>query len=188
MRRPTSAVGGVGSRRERVVGACATGLVSTLLLLAALPWLGSCGARPAASAGQAVTLEGEVIDPQCYFTHGGRGLAHRSCALYCARGGQDLAFLNRVGDRVIPIVAGRHGENPNDSLYRWAGHPVIVSGALFEKRGSRALRVDAIRFARSNATPPALDSAAVEGAPGVPAAESVEADPLLHRADGSRVR
>jgi hypothetical protein len=94
-------------------------------------------------------MEGEIVDPQCYFTHGGRGLAHRACALYCARGGQDLAFLNRSGGRVIPIIAARHGQNPNDSLYRWVGFSVVVQGALFEKNGVRALRVDLVRLAKA---------------------------------------
>ena len=108
-----------------------------LLVLALVP-LCACGAS---RASRAVTLEGEIIDPQCYFTHGGVGLAHRDCALMCARGGQGLAFLNRVGGRVYPIIAGRHGENPNDSLYAGVGYPVLVRGTLYEVRGQQALRV-----------------------------------------------
>jgi hypothetical protein len=92
-------------------------------------------------AARAVTLEGEIIDPQCYFTHGGQGLAHRDCALMCARGGQSLAFLNRAGGRVYPIIAGRHGANPNDSLYAVVGYPVLVRGTLYEVRGQQALLV-----------------------------------------------
>lgn len=94
-----------------------------------------------ARAARTVTLEGEIIDPQCYFTHGGRGVAHRDCALLCARGGQSLAFLNRAGGRVYPIIAGAHGTNPNDSLYAVVGYPVLVRGTLYEVRGQRALLV-----------------------------------------------
>ena len=109
-----------------------------LFMALALVPLAGCGASHAA---RAVTLEGEIIDPQCYFTHGGQGLAHRDCALMCARGGQGLAFLNRAGGRVYPIIAGRHGANPNDSLYAVVGYPVLVSGTLYEVHGQRALRV-----------------------------------------------
>ena len=111
---------------------------SILILLALALALAGCGAS---RASQAVTLEGEIIDPQCYFTHGGQGLAHRDCALMCARGGQSLAFLNRAGGRVYPIIAGRHGANPNDSLYAVVGYPVLVRGTLYEVRGQRALLV-----------------------------------------------
>ena len=124
-----------------------------------------CGPERGADGVRRVTMEGEIIDPQCYYTHGGRGLAHRSCALFCARGGQDLAFLNRVRDQVIPVIAGRHGQNPNDSLYRWVGYPVIVHGALFGKRGGRALRVDRVQSAGgSGGAPPPGDSVGTDPA------------------------
>jgi hypothetical protein len=108
------------------------------ILVGGIASLAGCGASRSA---RAVTLEGEIIDPQCYFTHGGQGLAHRDCALMCARGGQGLAFLNRAGGRVYPIIADRHGANPNDSLYAVVGYPVVVAGTLYEVRGQRALCV-----------------------------------------------
>lgn len=112
--------------------------IAALLLALAAATLAGC----AAPAGpRAVTLEGEIIDPQCYFTHGGRGLVHRDCAILCARGGQSLAFLNRAGGRVVPIIAGRHGANPNDSLYAVVGYPVLVRGTLYDLRGQQVLRV-----------------------------------------------
>jgi hypothetical protein len=105
--------------------------------------LASCGPE-VPDAGRAVTLEGEIVDPQCLFTHEGRGEAHRACALFCARGGQDLAFLNRAGERVYPIIADRHGRNPNAGLYDVVGYPVIVHGKLYKRRNDRVLRVDRV--------------------------------------------
>jgi len=114
----------------------------TLVAALALALLGAaCAGGGGARSARAVTLEGEIIDPQCYFTHGGQGLSHRDCALMCARGGQSLAFLNRAGGRVYPIIAGRHGANPNDSLYAVVGYPVLVRGTLYEVRGQQALLV-----------------------------------------------
>ena len=111
-----------------------------VLLVLALAVAGTaCGS---ATRVRAVTLEGEIIDPQCYFTHGGRGLDHRKCALMCSRGGQSLAFLNRAGSRVYPIISGRHGGNPNDNLYAVVGYPVVVHGMLYEVHGEQALLVD----------------------------------------------
>ena len=112
--------------------------IAVLFLAIALVPAAGCNA---ARAARTVTLEGEIIDPQCYFTHGGQGLAHRACALLCARGGQSLAFLNRAGGRVYPIIAGAHGSNPNDSLYAVVGYAVLVRGILYETRGQRALLV-----------------------------------------------
>jgi hypothetical protein len=122
----------------RRVARLASAVWFAVLALDLLVLLAGCAAPRHA---QAVTLEGEIIDPQCYFTHGGQGLSHRDCALMCARGGQSLAFLNRAGGRVYPIIAGRHGANPNDSLYAVVGYPVLVRGTLYEVRGQRALLV-----------------------------------------------
>lgn len=109
-----------------------------LLLVLSLAPLAGCGASRAA---REVTLEGEIIDPACYFTHGGQGPAHRECALTCARAGQDLAFLNRSGGRIYPLIAPRHGEDPNDSLYAVVGYPVLVRGLIYQVRDQRALLV-----------------------------------------------
>lgn len=141
-------------------------IVSGALLIA------GCARPPAREAvAHAVTLEGEIVDPQCYYTHGGRGLGHRSCALYCARGGQDMAFLNRAGDRLYPIIAARHGADPNEGLLAYVGYPVIVEGAWFGKDASRVLRVDRVR--RLDGVQPS-------------APESVSVDPLPHPGAGTR--
>jgi hypothetical protein len=136
-----------GWRRARALSRGARLVVLGVLLVAC-----ACDAARHARAGRTVTLEGEIVDPQCWFTHGARGLEHRSCAIFCARGGQDLAFLNR-GDRVVyPVIAARHGLNPNDSLMAFAGYPVIVQGAFFGSGDQRVLRVDLIR--RVDGLPP----------------------------------
>ena len=124
-------------------------LALAAILLFALPLIASNCASPAGA--RTVTMEGEIIDPQCWYTHGGRGESHRDCALMCARGGQTLAFLNRAGERVYPIIAGAHGANPNDSLYAVVGYPVIVTGTLYARRGQQALVVT--HAARIGATP-----------------------------------
>jgi hypothetical protein len=98
----------------------------------------SCGSSERA---REVVLEGEIIDPQCYFTHNATGEAHRPCAIHCGKGGQSFAFLNRAGGKVYPIIAGGHGQNPNDSLYAVVGYPVLVQGTIYEKNGQRVLLV-----------------------------------------------
>jgi len=134
--------------RARVLSRSARLIVLGLLLLAA----SGCGSRRHEPAGKAVTLEGEIVDPQCWFTHGARGLEHRSCAVFCAQGGQDLAFMNRGDEAVYQVIAARHGQNPNDSLIAYVGYPVVVQGAFFGAGERRVLRVDGIR--RVDGLPP----------------------------------
>jgi hypothetical protein len=145
-------------------------LAVTLLVLIGLS---GCGRVRTDAQGRPVTLEGEIIDPQCYFTHGGRGLAHRSCAIYCARGGQDLAFLNRAGDRMIPLVAARHGANPNDAVLRYVGYPVVVQGMFFDKGGQRVLRVDLVHR--------------LDGGPEPSEPDTARMDPMMHPMDSTTV-
>ena len=135
----------MSGRTDRVPGASGGRRPAWPSLALAILLTAGCGAQRAVPVARSVTVEGEIIDPQCFFTHGGRGPGHRAGALLCARGGQDLAFLNRAGGRVYPIIAARHGQNPNDSLDAVVGYPVVVVGALYETGGLRALRVDGIK-------------------------------------------
>ncbi len=91
----------------------------------------------AAMESRTVRLHGEIIDPQCYFTHDGRGADHASCAIFCARGGQDLAFLDESDGRVYPLIAAAHGMDPNHGLYPHVGKAVNMEGVLF-RRGATA--------------------------------------------------
>jgi hypothetical protein len=139
-------------------------LVVAAAAMAAISAIG-CGRNAGTLAvGRAVHLEGEVVDPQCYFMHDGHGLAHRSCALYCARGGQDLAFLERTSGRVYPIVAARHGADPNDGLLGYVGYPVSVNAVLYQRDQQQVLVVE--RLSRlDGGAPAAVDSVAVDPAP-----------------------
>jgi len=91
----------------------------------------------AAMESRTVKLQGEIIDPQCYFTHDGRGADHAACAVMCARGGQDLAFLDEADGRVYPLIASAHGMDPNQGLLSHVGRAVEMEGVLF-RRGATA--------------------------------------------------
>lgn len=124
--------GDLGAARERFAEVQAA--------LAAFTGVAS-GARvqglEAALESRSVKLRGEIIDPQCFFTHDGRGADHASCALFCARGGQDLAFLDDSDGRVYPLIAATHGMDPNHGLYPHVGKSVQMEGVLF-RRGATA--------------------------------------------------
>jgi hypothetical protein len=83
-----------------------------------------------------VELRGEFIDPMCYFVHDARGMSHAKCAQLCAKGGQDLAFLDDDTGRVYPLIARGHGENPNTMLVPYIGHAVRVKLAVYRRNVS----------------------------------------------------
>ncbi len=94
----------------------------------------------AAMESRSVSLRGEIIDPQCFFTHDGRGADHAACAVFCAKGGQDLAFLDESDGRVYPLIAATHGMDPNHGLYPYVGRAVDMQGMLF-RRGPTAFLI-----------------------------------------------
>src|SRR5688572_25241116 len=78
-----------------------------------------------------VTLRGEIVDPQCFLTHDGRGMAHQGCALSCAKGGQTLAFVDDRTGTLYMLIAENHSKNPNEPWYAYVGRPVIVTCEVF---------------------------------------------------------
>ncbi len=100
---------------------------------------------PAATPKSApVTMTGEFIDPQCYFTHDARGEDHAECARNCAVGGQDLAFLDDSNGKIYPLIAVSHGKNPNDPLLDHIGKMVTVKGVTFSRHGNSVLLVQTV--------------------------------------------
>ncbi len=85
---------------------------------------------------EVIELRGEFIDPMCYFVHDARGMSHAKCAELCAKGGQNLAFLDDDSGRVYPLIARGHGENPNTMLMPYIGHAVRVKLAVYRKNVS----------------------------------------------------
>ena len=120
-------------------------LASMALLMASFAM-----ALPAAAPGKsvprsgAVTLNGEIIDPQCYFTHDSRGPSHAKCAAMCAKGGQTLAFLDDATGTVYPLIAGTHGGNPNDGMLPHLGKSVQVKGVVYHKASNSVLLIQSV--------------------------------------------
>ncbi|NOT32807.1 MAG: hypothetical protein HOP12_01420 [Candidatus Eisenbacteria bacterium] len=104
-------------------------------------------ARPdARTKPQIVSMTGELIDPQCWFTHGGEGEAHIGCATMCARGGQTLMFLEKSSGRTYPLIAVTHGKDPDDEWIPFIGRPVQVQGVLYVHGADHALVVRKVTF------------------------------------------
>ena len=86
-----------------------------------------------------VTMKGEIVDPQCWIQHDGRGKAHTGCALACAKAGQTLAFLDDKTGLLYQLLAENHSSNPNEKWYGLVGKPVIVRGDVMARGGMNAI-------------------------------------------------
>lgn len=102
---------------------------------------------PAASV-TPVNLIGELVDPQCWFTHNGEGKEHVTCAVACAKGGQDLAFLDSRTGEIHTLLAASHGTNPNDGLYEHVGVPVRARGTLYKRGTNSGLLMEKIELVK----------------------------------------
>ena len=91
-----------------------------------------------------VTVKGEVVEIACSLSkgQGGRGAAHASCALDCAKRGEPLAVLTDDG---LYVLTGDFAANRNARLLDFVAKSVTASGTLTERDGNRLLNVKTIR-------------------------------------------
>ena len=80
------------------------------------------------------TLNGEIIDPKCYFgaMKPGFGKPHRDCAIRCISGGIPPVFAlkNPSGEMNYLFVTGQRGEAINQQLLKFVGIPMQLSGVI----------------------------------------------------------
>ena len=110
---------------------------------AAIFWGAGFWATGAAVAmGDAVTLEGELIDSFCYLSGvmGGPdatvGTAHHHCALWCAAGGVPVGLL--TGDGKVYLVLGEGDDTTSvttPGLFERQSHKITLEGRTFERDG-----------------------------------------------------
>src|SRR5438034_9588635 len=72
---------------------------TTVLALCALP-LAAQG--HAATAGNEMTITGQVVDLNCFTTNGQSGAGHKACAQACAKAGVPLGVLSSDGTIYVP--------------------------------------------------------------------------------------
>jgi hypothetical protein len=94
------------------------------------------------SPSREVTLEGEVVDFECYLRDGSRGERHKSCALTCRKNGGSLAIVeDRTGD-LYPVAGNAAASDPGAAVAEYIGTRIAVRGQLYERAGSRVLVVE----------------------------------------------
>jgi type 1 fimbria pilin len=93
-----------------------------------------------------MTVKGEVVDVACSMDKkdAGKGAAHASCAMSCAKSGQPVGIL--TGDAIY-TVTGDYAANKNAKLLDFVAKSVIVTGSVTEKDGVKSINVKSIKLA-----------------------------------------
>jgi hypothetical protein len=93
-----------------------------------------------------MTVKGEVVDVACSTSkkEAGKGAAHASCAMVCAKKGQPVGILTADA---IYTVTGDYASNSNAKLLDFVAKNVIVTGEVSEKDGVKSINVKSIKFA-----------------------------------------
>jgi hypothetical protein len=102
--------------------------------------------KPAANAGNDVTLTGQVIDVNCYTTMGASGAAHKQCASACAKAGVALAILSSDGTIYMP-VSSKPADPQNSRLEPFAESQVKVTGVHRMSHGMHTIEIKTIAAA-----------------------------------------
>jgi hypothetical protein len=97
-----------------------------------------------ATSDKEVTIKGEVIDQPCYDSGGKRGEAHKTCALSCAKRGNQLAVIEDETNAVYSVT-GDYAANKNEKLIPFVAEMVEVKGTVTEKDGKKWLAVSSIK-------------------------------------------
>ena len=94
-----------------------------------------------------MTVKGEVVDIACSTSkkEAGKGAAHASCAMVCAKKGQPVGILTADA---IYAVTGDYSANSNAKLLDFVAKNVIVTGEVTEKDGVKSINVKSIRAAK----------------------------------------
>ena len=118
---------------------------SALLAFCALP-LAAQQAKPAANAGNDMTLTGQVIDVNCYTTMGASGAGHKQCAAGCSKAGVALAILSADGTIYMP-VSSKPADPQNARLEPFAETLVKVTGVHRMSHGMHTIDIKTIAAA-----------------------------------------
>jgi Mrp family chromosome partitioning ATPase len=93
-----------------------------------------------------MTVKGEVVDIACSKSKGdgGKGAAHASCAMACAKKGQPVGIL--TADAVY-TVTGDYASNSNAKLLDFVAKNVVAVGDVTEKDGVKSINIKSIKLA-----------------------------------------
>jgi hypothetical protein len=88
------------------------------------------------------TIQGEVIDTQCYAEHGMKGEQHAECAEKCIKGGSPVGLLDKDGNLYIVLGAGHKAAS--EVVKGHIGHIVKATGEVHESGGAKFIVVSSL--------------------------------------------
>ena len=98
------------------------------------------------SAGsKAVRLEGEILDPKCWFgvMKPGEGKVHKSCAIRCISGGIPPVFKVKAGSQnTYYVLKSANDQNINQEVLPYVAEAVAIAGTTFVQNGWNVLEID----------------------------------------------
>ena len=87
-----------------------------------------------------VAIKGEVIDQPCYEgKNGARGEGHKTCALACAKRGNQMAIIDE--SNTVYSITGDYAANKNEKLIPYVASMVEAKGTVTEKDGKKWIEV-----------------------------------------------
>ena len=100
-----------------------------------------------ASRAKEMTVKGEVVDLPCFEgKRGARGESHKSCALSCAKRGNQLAIVED-GTNAVYAITGKYAAEKNEKLIPFVAEMVVAKGEVSEKDGKKWLELSDIKKA-----------------------------------------
>jgi hypothetical protein len=118
---------------KKLLWACTLGI----LLVAGWQW--------ARAENQPETIKGYVLDSTCAFTKNLKKPISADCAVACAKAGSPLVILSDKGTIYWPISDSTPARGQNERLMEFAGKRVSVTGKVYQRGGSSALIISAIK-------------------------------------------
>lgn len=83
------------------------------------------------------TINGEIIDPKCYFgvMKPGEGKVHRDCAIRCILGGIPpvVKVQNEKGEEDFYLLVGSNGEKLNKVVQDYVAEPVAINARVVKQ-------------------------------------------------------
>lgn len=96
--------------------------------------------------GDKMTLTGQVIDVNCFTTHGVQGESHKACAAACANKGVGLAILSSDGTIYMP-VSSKPADPQTPRLVPFIEGKVKVTGTHRMQNGLHTIEIETVEAA-----------------------------------------
>jgi len=94
---------------------------------------------------QTKAIRGEVIDVECYVSHGAKGESHKQCAIACIKGGQPAGILEENTGKIYLVVTEDHTTHPSEKIMPFIARMVEVDGTVKERAGMSIIDIKSIK-------------------------------------------